>query len=144
MTGVLVMVTSWGVLAGLLIARWWQSVLYKPGAFGEEFRTFRLGKVVTIIAILMVLLAVIANGRLAELASNGLLVMIGLLLIQGLALAHALVHRFKAHQLWLVMMYMLLIFMMPYMLVMLAVAGLVDNWADFRKRFQAPPGTKQD
>ena len=144
MTGVLVMVTAWGVLAGLLIARWWQAVLYKPGAFGEEFRAFRLGKVVAIIAILMVLLAIISTGTLAELASNGLLVVIGMLLIQGLALAHALVARFKAHQLWLVMMYMLLVFMMPYMLVMLAMAGLVDNWADFRKRFQAQPETKQD
>ncbi|MDH5445240.1 MAG: YybS family protein [Gammaproteobacteria bacterium] len=144
MTGVLVMVTALGMLAGLLIARWWQAVLYKPGAFGEEFRSFRLGKVIGIVAVVIVLLAIIGSGKLAELASNFLLVMMGILLIQGLALAHALVARFKAHQLWLAMLYMLLVLAMPYMLVMLAMAGLVDNWADFRKRFQARPETEQD
>lgn len=137
MSGVLVMVTVWGMLAGLLIARWWQAVLYKPGAFGEEFRAFRLGKLIAITGLVIVLLAIVGGGVLAEMASNLLLVMLGLLLIQGLAVAHALVARFKAHQLWLVMMYLMLVFMMPYMLVMLAMAGLIDNWADFRKRFQA-------
>ena len=137
MSGVLVMVTAWGMLAGLLIARWWQALLYKTGAFAEEFRDFRLGKVITLVAVLLVLLATLGKGLLAELAGNLLLVMIGILLLQGLAVAHAMVALFKAHHLWLVMMYMMLVFMMPYMLVMLAMAGLIDNWVDFRKRVRA-------
>jgi len=137
MTGVLVMITAWGMIAGLMIARWWQAILYRPGAFGEEFRTFRLGKGMAMAAVLLVVLATLGKGMLAEVVSNMLLVMIGLLLLQGLAVAHALVAHFKANQVWLVMLYIMLVFLMPYMLVMVAVAGLVDNWADFRKRFQA-------
>lgn len=137
MSGVLVMVTAWGMLAGLLIARWWQAVLYRPGAFASEFRALRLGKAAAIAGVLLVILAIAGKGVLAELAGNMLLVVIGIVLVQGLAIAHALVARFKAHQLWLVMLYMMLVFLMPYMLVMVAMAGLIDNWADFRKRFQA-------
>lgn len=137
MTGVLVMITGWGMIAGLLIARWWQALLYRPGAFGEEFQALSLGKVMAMAGVLLVLLAMLGKGLLAELASNMLLVMVGLLLLQGLAVAHALVSRFKANQVWLVMLYMMLVFLMPYMLVMVAMAGLIDNWADFRQRFQA-------
>lgn len=137
MTGVLIMITAWGVLAGLLIARWWQAILYRPGAFGEEFRALRLGKMVAMAAVLLALLAMVGNGLLAELASNMVLVIIGLLLLQGLAIAHALVTRFKANHAWLVMLYMMLVFLMPYMLVMVTMAGLIDNWVDFRQRFQA-------
>lgn len=137
MSGVLVMITAWGMLAGLLIARWWQAMLYRPGAFGEEFRALSLGKLMAMAGILLVVLAIVAKGLLAELAGNMLLVMIGVLLLQGLAIVHALVSRFKVHHLWLVMLYMMLVFLMPYMLMMVAITGLIDNWVDFRQRFQA-------
>ena len=88
-------------------------------------------------SIWLVVLAIMAQGLLAELAGNMLLVMIGVLLLQGLAIAHALVSRFKVHHLWLALLYMMLVFLMPYMLVMVAMAGLIDNWVDFRQRFQA-------
>lgn len=136
MTGVLVMLTAWGMLAGMLIARWWQAILYRPGAFGEEFRALRFGKPVAIAAVLAVVLATVGKGLLAELAGNMLLVMIGVLLLQGLAIAHALAARFKANHAWLVMLYMMLVILMPYMLVMVAVTGLIDNWVDIRQRFQ--------
>ncbi len=137
MTGVLVMITAWGILAGLLIARWWQAVLYRPGAFGDEFRGLRLGKVMAIVTVLVVILASAGKGLMAELAGNMLLVLLGLLVLQGLAIAHSLVARFKANHVWLVMLYMLLVIMLPYMLVMIAMTGLIDNWVDIRQRFQA-------
>lgn len=136
MTGVLVMITGWGMVAGLLIARWWQALLYRPEAFGEEFRALSLGKVMALVGVLLVVLAMMGSGLVAELASNLMLVIVGLMLLQGLAIVHALVNRFKANHVWLAMLYVMLIFLMPYMLVMVAMAGLVDNWADFRKRFQ--------
>jgi len=137
MSGVLVMISVWGMLAGILIARWWQSILYRPGAFAEEFRSLRYGRLLGMLGLLLMLTALLAKGLMAELAGNLLLVMIGSLLLQGLAIAHALVARFKANHIWLMMLYMMLIFLMPYMLLMVAMAGLMDNWADFRKRFQA-------
>lgn len=137
MTGALVMLIGWGMLAGLLIARWWQGVLYKPGAFGEEFRALHLGKVIAMAGVLLVVLTVAGKGVLAELTGNMLLVVVSIMLLQGLAVAHAMAARFKAHQLWLALLYMMLVILLPYMLVMVAMAGLIDNWADFRNRFQA-------
>lgn len=137
MTGVLAMVSIWGMVAGLLIARWWQALLYRPGAFAEEFRALRLGKPVALAGVVLVVLTLLTDGRLAELTGNMLLVVIAVALLQGLAVAHALVARFKAHHVWLAMLYLTLVFLMPYVLLMVAMTGLVDNWADFRTRFQA-------
>ena len=52
-----VMLTS---LISVLIARWWQALLFNPGAFGKEFRALSLGKyfavVYVVLALLMLLL----------------------------------------------------------------------------------------
>jgi len=135
-TGVLVMMTSWGMMAGLLIARWWQSALYRPGAFAGEFRALRLGMIVTGVTLAVILLSLF-GGPLAELALNLLAVLFGILLVQGLAVTHALLAHKKAGHVWVVMLYVLLIFTVPYLLLLLAIVGLFDNWIDFRKRMQA-------
>lgn len=137
MSGVLVMLTAWGMVAGLLVARWWQSVLYRPGAFAEEFRGLRFGRLTAILAMLMMAVALSTSGLMAELAANLLMVVTGMLALQGLAIAHALVAALKANHAWLVLLYMMLVFLMPYVFLMVAMVGLIDNWADFRKRFQA-------
>jgi hypothetical protein len=43
MTGVVFASLVIGVIASLLLARWWQSVLVHPGAFRDEFYALRLG-----------------------------------------------------------------------------------------------------
>lgn len=136
MTGTLVMMSCWGVVAGLLIARWWQSQLYKPGAFGEEFRVLRLGKPVALGLAVLALLMSLMSGIVVELALNMLLVAIGIILLQGLAVAHTLVMQSGGNVAWLVMLYVLLIFAVPYMLLLLVFVGLVDNWLDLRSKLQ--------
>ena len=71
MTGVLVMIVGWGMIAGLLIARWWQALLYRPGAFAEEFWALSLGKIMALFSVLLAVLAMLGKGMLAELAEIG-------------------------------------------------------------------------
>ena len=46
----------------LLLGRYWQAVLFKPGAFGEEFRAFKLPSVLTALLVLVAMAGAL-NGR---------------------------------------------------------------------------------
>jgi hypothetical protein len=60
-------------------------------------------------------------------------------LLQGIAVVHGLVARSGANVGWLVAMYVLLLLPMvtTQTALTLAVAGMVDNWMDFRTRMGA-------
>ena len=136
MTGTLAAFMSMGLALSLLIGRWWQSVVTRPGAFGEEYRNLRLGSTAAVVATLLVLPAWITTGGIGEMATNLLLVALALFMFQGLALGHAAVKQFGNNQAWLVMMYVVMVFTMPYGLLLAAVLGVLDNWIDFRARFR--------
>jgi hypothetical protein len=136
MTGTLAAFISLGLALSLLIARWWQSEVTRPGAFGEEYRKLRLGSTAAIVAILLVLPAWILTGGFAEMTANLLLVALVLFMFQGLALGHAAVKQFGNNQAWLLMMYVVIMFTLPYGLMLAAVLGVLDNWFDFRARFR--------
>jgi len=136
MTGTLAALISFGLALSLLIGRWWQSMVTRPGAFGEEYRNLRLGSTAAVVATLLVLPAWITTGGFAEMATNLLLVALVLFMFQGLALGHAAVKQFGNNQAWLVMMYVVMVFTMPYGLLLAAVLGVLDNWFDFRARFR--------
>ena len=57
-------------------------------------------------------------------------------MFQGLALGHAVVKQFGNNPAWLVVMYVVIVFSMPYGLLFAAVLGILDNWFDFRARFR--------
>ncbi|MGW8228704.1 MAG: DUF2232 domain-containing protein [Gammaproteobacteria bacterium] len=136
MTGTLAAFISFGLAVSLLIARWWQSEITRPGAFGDEYRNLRLGATAAVIAALLVVPSWIASGGVAEMTSNLLIVAVVLFMFQGLALGHAAVKQFGNNQAWLVAMYVVMVFTMPYGLLFAAVLGVLDNWFDFRARFR--------
>jgi hypothetical protein len=135
-TGTLAAIISFGLAVSLLIARWWQSEVTRPGAFGDEYRNLRLGATAAVITALLVVPAWITNGGFAEMTSNLLIVALVLFMFQGLALGHAVVKQFGNNPAWLVVMYVVMVFSMPYGLLFVAVLGVLDNWVDFRARFR--------
>lgn len=119
-----------GAMVSLFIARWWQSVIYNPGGFANEFRSLNLGKASALIAG-MLILAAVASGSVLVLA----LVMIVsvMYLLQGLSLLHAVIKIRQVNAVWLYVVYMITFFI-PHMLVLLVFAGIVDPWLDIRHR----------
>jgi hypothetical protein len=136
MTGTLAALISFGLTVSLLIARWWQSEVTRPGAFGDEYRNLRLGSVAAVITALLVVPAWMTSGGFAEMASNLLIVAVVLFMFQGLALGHAAVKLLGNNQAWLLVMYVVIVFTMPYGVLFAAVLGVLDNWFDFRARFR--------
>lgn len=122
-----------GTLLSLYLARWWQAAIFNPGGFGKEFRALRLGKMTASIALVIALSAAFVK---TDVLNAMLLVVFALYLNQGIAVLHAV---FKAKQLsavWLYAVY-LMMFFVPYSVVLLALAGLADTWIDFRGRLLA-------
>lgn len=129
------------LLACLLLARWWQAVLYNPGGFQREFHGLRMDRASGWIAVAVVAAAVAGKdtvpGTVAVQIGLVLLVMYGLV---GLALVHSVVAIRRANVAWLVGLYAALIFLWPMMtvlVVVLASAGLLDVWLDIRRRVSA-------
>ena len=118
-------------LVNVLLARWWQALLYNAGGFAREFQSLRLGRGLAAATIVMALVA-LAGG--VSLASDILYILGACYFLQGMAVMHALSKQVTIHRLWTVSLYVLLV-LMPQMMLLVALLGLLDSWADFRARF---------
>jgi len=126
-----------------LLARWWQSVMYRPGAFGEEFRAFQLPFWVLPASLLAALAAwQVGGGESGSslLGDVGLVLML-LFAVQGLAVAHERVRATGGRRAWLTGLYFAAGFVPQVALPALAATGMADIAADFRRlrRPRTPP-----
>ncbi len=131
MTGTFAAALAIITILSLIIARNWQARLYNPGGFGEEFRQIAIGKQASIAFLVGITLAVItANQLIIELIMIG----VAVFMFQGLSLAHSIVKQRGMSIRWLIGLYVLMFLLLIQMIVLLATFGLVDNFADFRRR----------
>ena len=116
----------------LLLGRYWQAALYKPGAFGDEFRALRLPSLWAV-ALVLVVIAGAVGGR--EVAAWTALAGIPVT-ICGFALLH---HVARDRQLgfgFLAVSYMLWTFV-DLLKVGVLIAVLLDAFFDFGRRAKA-------
>ena len=118
----------------LVVARWWQSELYNPGGFKEDFYSLALPKSAAYMALFLAIAGLFAGsqgGLIYDLSG----VIIAGLMFQGLAIAHKTVAVNNYSNAWLVGLYILL-FILPQAMLILATIGLVDTFVDFRRRLE--------
>jgi len=123
------------VSAMLLLARYFQARLTRPGAFGDEFRRFSLGLMVSVAGSLIFVARLLIAGPVLD---NVAIVALGMFLFQGLAVIHALRFMRNWPRWGLVLFYIGLALLPLWLLGLVSGAGLVDNWFDFR-RLKSPP-----
>jgi len=133
MTGVVLAWLVLGIIASLLLGRWWQSVVVHPGAFREEFCSLRLGYVAGLLTLAVMLLAQLTEGTGSEVAAQLAMILLVPYLLAGLAIIHSLIHQAGLGKGWLVAVYLLL-GLVPQSMLLLAGGGLLDTWIDFRRR----------
>jgi len=140
MTGVVFASLVIGVIASLLLARWWQSVLVHPGAFRDEFYTLRLGNTNGLVTLGIMLIARFTDGTVSEFGAQLAMIMLVPYLLVGLAVIHTLLKRKGRGGGWLVAVYVLLA-IVPQATLLLAAGGLLDTWIDFRRRLARDEGS---
>ncbi len=139
MTGMLVTGYISGLLLGLIIGRWWQSVLYNPGGFRQEYLTLRAHPAFAIVSVMVLLLAIFGSGILSEVAWNVAIPMFLFYVFIGTAIAHSLIAAMKAKTYLLPVFYVLL-FLIPHVLLPVALMGLSDTWLNLRNKISMNTG----
>ncbi len=134
MTGLAIAGLVVGILIALLLGRWWQAILYNPGGFGGEFRQLRLGQQTVLLAGILIAMSFGLPGLGGSMAGDGLIIVTVGLLMQGLAVVHAMAHQRKRHVGWLVGLYILLLLATFQVAPLIALLGAADNWFRFRER----------
>jgi hypothetical protein len=136
--GLVAMILALGCVMSLLIARWWQSAVYNPGGFQEEFHGFTISSKVAVI-----LLAIFLIGRLIP-EGYQLWADLALLpfLIAGIALFHSTVKLFGLGGQWVAFLYVGLIFMGKPVTLVLVGLGLAESLIDLRSRLDGFKNSK--
>lgn len=130
MNGLMAFLVGASAYLTLLLARWWQSLLYNPDQFGPEFQRLRLPR--TALAVAAALLVVAHFGRPA-LQMHLLLVGIMMYAFQGLAVVHGVVAQRGIGWTGWLPPYLALVFVPQFGAVGLAVLGAADALANFRR-----------
>jgi hypothetical protein len=122
-------------LLSLLLARWWQAMLYNPGGLQTEFHQVRLGPVPALVCFAATLYCWRQGLDYQHWASLFALP----LMVTGAAIAHRLVKARGMGAQWLILFYLVLLFAGPLIIVL----ALLDTWTDFRSRL-APATSEID
>lgn len=138
MTGMVAAISILGVLLSLYLGRWWQALLYNPGGFATEFRALRLHRLVAVATAIVVVATAMAGDALGTLGLEFVILAVLLYMVQGLAVAHALVASRGLSVGWLLGLYFALLFLSPQSMLVVSTAGYADSWLDFRARFGTP------
>lgn len=117
----------------IVLSRWWQSLLYNPGGFGEEFRVIRFDKLPTIVLLLLAGFC-FANGSDYVFWA---MVFVSPLVIAALSLAHYVAKVKGLGASWLASLYLLTVFFLLPVAAVLALIGSLDAIFNFRQRFQS-------
>jgi hypothetical protein len=116
----------------LIVARWWQALIYNPGGFREEFHQLRFQPRN---AMILALLFMVAGFTVPVLAGWALYFVVPLV-FAGLALVHGVMGLKQVSGAWVVALYAMLLFAGQLGLMLLTVAALFDSWYNFRARMR--------
>jgi len=136
MTGLVAAGVLMSIIGNLLLARWWQSLLYHPGGFTAEFLSLRLHPAVGIVALVAMALTQFGPSLLASLGVDLVFVMMAAFFITGLAVVHGLNSNFGEPVGWLTGVYILTFIFPRQMMTIIAATGLADTWVDLRSRIK--------
>ena len=114
----------------LILGRYWQALLYKPGGFGREFRSLKLPRASMLVLLVCMLVGPNFGPQLAMLTPLCSVP----LMFAGLALIHGLVAAKRLTRFWLVGLYVTLLLFMQLIYPLLVVFAIVDSLIDFRGR----------
>lgn len=135
--GMLGLINAMGSSLCLLLARWWQAVLYNPGGFGQEFKALLIPPAMTLS--LMVFAIGLFSSGMDYRTWAGIFVVP--LTFAGLALVHARAALRGQGSGWLTGFYLMWLFFDPVKLIVVFVA-IADSWMNFRQRWSRRAGKR--
>jgi len=133
MTGGVAAGSVYGLLFGLFLARWWQSVLYNPGGFREEYLSLKVRPKLAVASIVIAAIAWLMTGVLSEICWNITILFVVLYTIVGTAILHIAFSTMKTRFFMVPFLYLTLVFV-PHMTIVVVIVGIIDTWLDLRSK----------
>ena len=120
------------MVLALMLARWWQSVLYNPGGFKQEVQQTRLSPKASLPLVLVIAGCLITDGfgTWVGVASIPFVVI-------GSGLVHWILGRQNRSNQWYVMYYVTLVMFFQLASAALVVLVIADGFIDLRQRIQS-------
>lgn len=137
MTGMLAGAFVLGLIASMMLARWWQSLLFNPGGFRQEIHGLRQSRIATMVVLVLLSLSLLKFGVIGRLAADLMVIAVVVYSVAGLALVHAVMAITGKHRGWLVALYVVMFVLPFHAMTVLAGAGFADSWVDFRTRLKS-------
>jgi hypothetical protein len=129
-TGAVALVGFLGVFLQLLLARWWETAIYYPGALKTEFGRIRIDRIAAGILLVASIGLYWKSAWLIDIYPVLLLPF----MVGGLSIMHKITTRKKQLLALIVIIYLGLVIVPFFMVLLLALIGFVDSWFAFRKR----------
>jgi len=128
---------------------WWSGVLFarklaqKYGFYqgdAEGILSLAMPKQLAVVLLIFLAFANLASGDIQYIALSGVIVLAGLVAVQGVVVAHA---WLKSREMvnTIIVMYVMLFFW-SFVVLFFVLLGLVDMWFNFRRRFISATGEK--
>ncbi len=131
-TGFLVTIILLNALLQLIIARWWQAVIFNPGSLQKELYSIRLGYFLGFLFIVGLIVSYQNNKMILDVMP----VLYVAFCIAGLSLIHSLIGLAELNWLWLILVYVGVVWLFPLSVVILSMVGLLDLGLDIRHRMR--------
>jgi hypothetical protein len=133
MTGLFAAGTVFSLLFGLFLGRWWQSLLFNPGGFKQEYLALGAGPKLAISSLAVLAAAFFTTGTLSEIAWNMAILLFTLYTVIGTSVLHVVFSKTKMSRFAVPLFYVTLI-LVPQVLPPVAIVGLIDAWLNIRKK----------
>jgi uncharacterized protein YybS (DUF2232 family) len=140
MTGGIAAGTIYGMLFSLFLARWWQSALYNPGGFREEYLSLRVHPRLALASIIILTLAWAMDGIVSEIGWNISIIFVVLYTFIGTSILHATFSTMKFKRFMVPFLYLTLV-LIPHIVIVVVIVGLIDAWLDLRSKISNKTGT---
>ncbi len=133
-TGLMIAAILFNALLQLIVARWWQAIMFKPGSLRVELHNIRLSQLAGILFIISLVFSYLGNRVVLDIMP----ILYILFTAAGLSLIHYLfgLARSPTKWFWMSVLYVALIFTLPMSMLLVAMGAVVDIWTDVRKRFR--------
>lgn len=135
MTGVVAAGTIFGWIFALFLARWWQAQLYNPNGFRTEYLALSTSRPLALGSIVLVGVAALSSGGIAELAANLSILAVVLYTFVGTAVCHSLIAPLNQGR-YLVIGFYMTVFLIPHLLIPVALIGVCDAWWNLRSKLK--------
>ncbi len=131
-----ILLVQFFLITSLLLSRWYQSKLYNPGGFSQEFLAFKLPKSLAILLTFFLLLnasEIFGTEKFSVLNDISLMLM-GLFFFHGLSVIHFTGRENKLARGWFSALYFLILLLPQIVGLVIIITGILDCFINLRNR----------